>query len=99
MVCRGRTKMVSAFRQLFLTTLLSQYSQIASPIVKLHSRTDMFACDVQEKAQRSFFFLLMCNFLRKLSALHQLRPKRCAALTVHVYGVCWRWTDGPQSVR
>lgn len=49
MVCRGGTKMVPAFRQQFLTTLLSPYCQIASPIVKLHSRTDVYACDVQEK--------------------------------------------------
>lgn len=79
-------KMASAFRQLFLTTLLSQYSQIASPILKLQSRTDVFACDVQDKEPCVLFFfsLLMCNFVRKLRALHQLRLKLCAALTVHV---------------
>lgn len=101
MVCGGWTKMVSAFTQLFLTTLLSRYSQIASPILKLHSWTDVFACDVQEKEPcvLFFFFSSHVQFVRKLRALHQLRLKRCAALTVHVYGVCWQRTDGPQSAR
>lgn len=63
-------KMASAFRQLFLTTLLSQYSQIASPILKLQSRTDVFACDVQDKEPCVlFFFSFSCAILSESCAL------------------------------
>lgn len=90
-VCRGWTKMVSAFRQLFFFnhTPVPVFSNCKSHCEAAQPNGCVCMWCAGKRALRSFFFFPShVQFVRKLRALHQLRLKRCAALTVHVYGVC-----------